>query len=178
MPEGAVKQVLESQSRQFFGKYRGLVADNNDPERRGRLEVQVPQVLGDVKVWALPCVPYAGKNVGFYAMPDKEALVWIEFEAGDPSYPIWTGCLWAKNDIDRADAQPHIKFFRTKKFLLRVDDSKDEIRIENKSGSQILINPSEVTIKGAAVKQLTKTGKKTELTNLSFAVNDKALEVL
>ena len=47
-----------------FGKYRGLVVDNNDPTNRGRLQVSVPAVLYDVHVWAMPCVPYAGPRYG------------------------------------------------------------------------------------------------------------------
>ena len=45
--------------------------------------------------WALPAVPYAGDGVGFFMIPPIGASVWIEFEHGDPDYPIWTGCFWA-----------------------------------------------------------------------------------
>lgn len=79
----------------FYGKYRGTVSSVDDPLKAGRIKAKVPEVLGDVETgWALPCVPYAGKRSGLYAIPPESAPVWIEFEAGDPSRPIWAGCWW------------------------------------------------------------------------------------
>jgi uncharacterized protein involved in type VI secretion and phage assembly len=162
----------------FFGKYRGVVRDNADTLGRGRLLVVVPQVLEDQEVWAMPCVPYAGKDRGFFAMPEKDTGVWIEFEAGNPSFPIWTGCFWNKDDIDSADSTPEIKFFKTEKFTLRIDDSVGEITIENDSGSQVVLTANDVTVKSSTVKTEATGGKKTELSAVSFSVNDGALEVL
>ncbi|HEX6229566.1 MAG TPA: phage baseplate assembly protein V, partial [Solirubrobacterales bacterium] len=69
----------------YFGKYRGTVEQNLDPLQQGRLQVKVPAVLGDGTLsWAMPCVPYAGSQVGFYAVPPIGANVWVEFEGGDP----------------------------------------------------------------------------------------------
>src|SRR3954468_5999011 len=83
----------------FFGKYRGTVTDNNDTTNRGRLKVTVPAVLETLEVWAMPCVPYAGDSVGFYMMPENGSGVWVEFEGGDPSFPIWSGCFWADDEL-------------------------------------------------------------------------------
>jgi uncharacterized protein involved in type VI secretion and phage assembly len=81
--------------KRFYGKYRGTVLSNTDPEQRGRLLVQVPDVGGVLPTsWALPCLPFAGPAHGFYAVPPVRAAVWVEFEHGDPAYPIWTGCFW------------------------------------------------------------------------------------
>ena len=93
--------MLEGMERQFFGKYRGNVVQNEDLENpgrnnNGRIQVIVPAVMGDCPIWAMPCVPYAGKNVGFFALPEPGTGVWIEFEAGDPSYPNWVGCFKSK----------------------------------------------------------------------------------
>ena len=79
----------------FYGKYRGTVLDNIDPLQSGRLQVEVPDVAGTVpSTWALPCLPFAGTGAGFFAVPPVGSLVWVEFEQGDPDYPIWTGCFW------------------------------------------------------------------------------------
>ena len=84
---------------QFFGKYRGTVANNIDPQMMGRVQVSVPSVLGEGQLsWAMPCVPYAGSGVGFFAIPPNGANVWVEFEAGDPDYPIWSGCFWGMGE--------------------------------------------------------------------------------
>jgi hypothetical protein len=87
----------------FFGKYRGLVVDNRDQMALGRIKVEVPEVLGDSRLsWAMPCVPYAGRGVGLIAPPPVGGSVWVEFEAGDPDRPIWTGCFWAPGEMPLA----------------------------------------------------------------------------
>jgi uncharacterized protein involved in type VI secretion and phage assembly len=164
--------------REYFGKYRGTVADNLDPLKRGRLRVTVPAVLGSVAVWAMPCVPYAGPKLGFYTVPENGTGVWVEFEAGDVSYPIWTGFFWNENDIDSADADPKIKFLKTNKFTLRIDDGNGDIIIENDSGSQIKLTAQEILHKSSTVKQEASGGRKTELSSASFKVNDGSMEVL
>jgi uncharacterized protein involved in type VI secretion and phage assembly len=42
----------------------------------------------------MPCVPLAGKQMGAYLVPQIGSGVWVEFEQGDPDYPIWSGCFW------------------------------------------------------------------------------------
>ena len=79
----------------FYGKYRGTVVQNEDPEQRGRIQALVPDVSGLLpSSWAMPCVPVAGKQSGVYGGPQIGAGVWIEFEQGDPDYPIWVGGFW------------------------------------------------------------------------------------
>src|SRR6478735_6616877 len=90
-----LEKILYWIRHRHFGKYRGLVTDNDDTTKRGRVKVKVPAVLHDLEVWAVPCLPYTGKNVGSYLIPEPNAGVWVEFEGGDPSYPIWTGGYWA-----------------------------------------------------------------------------------
>jgi hypothetical protein len=78
-----------------YGKYRGLVIDNIDPQQIGRVLVQVPDVLGETpSSWAMPCVPAAGIQAGCFMVPPIGSQVWVEFEQGDPDYPIWTGGFW------------------------------------------------------------------------------------
>lgn len=81
--------------KSFLGKFRGTVISNVDPMLMGRLLVQVPDVMGvGISSWAMPCVPFAGINSGFFAVPILGSGVWVEFEQGDPDYPIWVGCFW------------------------------------------------------------------------------------
>ncbi|HEV3052037.1 MAG TPA: phage baseplate assembly protein V, partial [Longimicrobium sp.] len=78
-----------------YGKYRGLVLNNIDPLQKGRVQVQVPDVLGlGISSWAMPCVPVAGIQTGVYVVPTVGSGVWVEFEGGDTDYPIWTGGFW------------------------------------------------------------------------------------
>ena len=85
----------EGAAKRYYGKYRGTVFINVDPEQRGRIMAIVPDVLGIIpSSWAMPCFPIAGKQNGFYAVPKIGDGVWIEFEQGDPNYPIWVGGFW------------------------------------------------------------------------------------
>lgn len=173
----ALQRLIERQASKYFGKYRGSVIDNEDPLTRGRMKIRVPQVLGEAEVWALPCVPYAGPDEGLYTIPPNGAAVWIEFEAGDPSYPIWTGCFWGQRDLASLRVSPAIKLLKTRKFTLRIDDDKDEVSIENSAGNQIVISPLEIVIKANTIKQ-DANGRSTEISAVSFNVNQGALEVM
>ena len=84
-----------SKPAKHYGKYRGTVVNNIDPEQRGRVQVMVPDVLGTtLSGWAMPCVPVAGPQMGTYMVPLVGSAVWVEFEKGDADLPIWTGGFW------------------------------------------------------------------------------------
>lgn len=84
-----------SEPPKFYGKYRGMVLNNIDPMGIGRLQVQVPDVLGvSLTSWAMPCFPMSGPQHGFYGLPQIGAGVWVEFEQGNPDFPIWSGCWY------------------------------------------------------------------------------------
>jgi len=77
----------------FYGKYRGTVLNPIDPMQMGRIQVQVPDVTSLLPTsWAMPCFPLSGKQMGMWAIPQIGAGVWVEFEQGNPDYPIWSGC--------------------------------------------------------------------------------------
>ena len=88
--------MTESEQQEFFyGKYRGTVLNNIDPLQMGRIQVIVPDVSGLLPTsWAMPCVPFAGKQMGMYMLPQIGSGVWVEFEQGDPDHPVWVGGFW------------------------------------------------------------------------------------
>lgn len=72
--------------------------ENNDPERRGRIRVQCPAVLGDyLSAWCEPCIPYATDYAGDYYVPPVGEGIWVQFEEGDPNKPIWNGGWYKVN---------------------------------------------------------------------------------
>jgi hypothetical protein len=134
--------VLESsgavEGRRYYGKYRGKVVDNIDPTGLGQILVAVPDVLGSVRLWAMPCVPYAGKEVGLFCPPPKDANVWVEFERGDPQYPIWSGCFWGKGELPADPKVDGLKVFKVGAiagesvddvFSLTIDSGKKEVEL-------------------------------------------------
>jgi len=72
-------------TEKFYGKYRGKVTNNQDPSKTGRIRARVPDVLGDQESgWALPARPFGAAAWVFFALPQVDMGVWIEFEHGDP----------------------------------------------------------------------------------------------
>jgi uncharacterized protein involved in type VI secretion and phage assembly len=93
-------------SNRFLGKYRGRVVDNDDPRRIARIRAEVPDVLGrEWSTWALPCLPFTGEGCGHYNVPEPGAGVWVEFEQGDPSHPIWSGTWYGEENELPPDAR-------------------------------------------------------------------------
>jgi Type VI secretion system/phage-baseplate injector OB domain len=83
------------QGNKYYGKYRGIVLNNVDPMQMGRIQAIVPDVSSVLpSSWAMPCVPVGGVQHGQFGVPPIGSSVWMEFEQGDPDYPIWTGCFW------------------------------------------------------------------------------------
>jgi uncharacterized protein involved in type VI secretion and phage assembly len=79
----------------LYGKYRATVVNNIDPLQIGRIQIIVPDVAGFLpSTWAMPCLPLAGINNGMFTVPMIGSGVWVEFERGDPDYPIWVGGYW------------------------------------------------------------------------------------
>jgi hypothetical protein len=140
----------------YFGKYRGIVSDNNDPRSSGRIRARVPELLGEVDSgWALPCAPYAGDGEGQFTVPPVGAGVWVEFESGDLSRPIWSGCWWAENQVPEDNggtrATPPVKIIRSETGLMvTLDDGNRKITISDSNGSNMLeikVLEGKVTIK-------------------------------
>ena len=108
--ERIVADLVERIEHRFYGKYRGIVVDNQDPAKLGRLKLNVPSVLGSdvVTGWAMPCTPYGGAaNQGFLYIPDAGAAVWTEFEEGDLEFPIWVGSFWSQPNSESELPKPN-----------------------------------------------------------------------
>jgi uncharacterized protein involved in type VI secretion and phage assembly len=141
-----------------YGKYRGLVTDNQDPRALGRIKARVPEVLGTVDSgWALPCAPYSGDKTGVFTVPAPGAGVWIEFEAGDVSRPIWSGCWWSGGKLPTDEgggaATPDVKIVRSEQgLMLALHDDSQVIAVSDANGSNILrieAQAGKITVKAA-----------------------------
>ncbi|MFO0952902.1 MAG: phage baseplate assembly protein V [Isosphaeraceae bacterium] len=190
----------------FLGRYRGSVTDNADPLNLGRVRALVPKVLGKVPSgWATPSAPYAGKGVGFFAVPPVGAGVWVEFEAGDVSLPVWSGAWWANGQTPDAP-KPEVKVLKTSAgHTVTLDDTEgaEKVEIVEKSGMRILLDENGVTIDRAgeakivldgsgitidkggqatvvlndSAIELTRGGQSVKITDSSVNINNGALEI-
>lgn len=166
-----------TEDQRFYAKYRGVVISNAFDEL-GRIEVNVPSVMGKSStMWAMPCVPYAGPDAGMIFIPDEGVNVWVEFEDGDPSYPIWTGCFWKDGDLTSLKVEPHVKLIKTKDITITIDDNAGSIKIENGLGTCIEIAGTKIT--GDASAEIVNQVKamKTKLGVTGFDVHDGAMSV-
>jgi hypothetical protein len=155
------------------GKYRGKVVNNIDPLMQGRIIALVPTISELPLSWATPCVPYAGRGVGFFALPPIGANVWIEFEGGDPGKPIWTGCFWGKGEAPAQPAVPTTKVFKTELITLSFNDLTAECKLEVKTptGLQtVVMDPSGIKLSSNAVT-VTIAQQAIELKNAAASVS-------
>ena len=163
---------------QYLGKFRGVVTDNQDPLQIGRVRARVPDVTGDQECgWAMPCFPFGGNGMGFFALPSVGAGVWIEFEHGDPDYPIWAGCWYGT----LAEVPPELLAPPYKKVLLKteggtsitLDDTPGlgGITLETASGQKITMSATGIEIDNGL-------GAKISMQGPQINVNNGALEVI
>jgi hypothetical protein len=153
--EEILTRLIERIESRYFGKYRGQVTDNNDPDNLGRVRAKVPRLLGEEETgWALPAFIYGGASEqGLYAVPDVGAGVWVEFEGGDLSYPIWTG-TWFTTDAIPESATPGKKVLKTKSgHKIVLDDDAGTLEMTDSNGNTVSMDSNLIKIaSGSAVK--------------------------
>lgn len=158
----ASHERVERLENQYFGKYRGIVIDNKDPDQLGRVRVWVPSLFpveGDaqppadnpsVSEWAWPCSPFGGTaEQAMFFVPEVGAKVWVEYEEGNLDSPIWVGVFWSKpggqtevptEAIDMQDNEPKIRLVKTSSgHVLEFNDTegKESVTVRHKDGAML-----------------------------------------
>jgi hypothetical protein len=167
--DASLIDVLDRLRNRFFGKYRGVVTDVE--ARTLRIKANVPAVLADRATgWCRACVPFAGDSMGFAFLPEIGAGVWIEFEGGDVSYPIWTGCFWHDGE-QPSQATASVKVIVTRSgHSILLDDDGVTITISDKNNNMVTLGPNGVALK--------RGGNSVAISDSEVSVNDGALEVI
>jgi hypothetical protein len=172
-------------AKRYYGKYRGLVLNNIDPLQIGRILAQVPDLLGETpSTWAMPCVPAAGIQAGCFIVPPIGSQVWMEFEQGDPDYPIWSGGFWGTvADVPIfATAPPaippgqNIVLQTTGENMVLISDAVPTsatggIILKSVSGAMIVVNETGIYISNGQGATITLIGP-------AVAINETALTVV
>jgi len=154
--------------KQFFGKYRGTVVNNVDPLQMGRLQAIVPDVSTVLLTsWAMPCLPVGGIQTGVFTVPPIGAGIWVEFEQGDPDFPIWTGCFWgsAAEVPALAHTVPPALFGITLQTTLQngivisdVPGPTGGIMLKSTTGATIIVNDTGIYIQNGKGASIVMTG--------------------
>ena len=169
-----------SDTNRYFGKYRGTVVNNVDPMQMARLQVMVTDVSGVIpSTWAMPCFPIAGKQMGAYFVPQVGSGVWVEFEQGNPDYPIWTGCYYGSAAEVPAlalagnPASPSILLQTTAQNTFVISDLPGPtggIMLKSASGATLIVNDTGIYIQNGKGASLVMTGPTVTLNNGAFTV--------
>lgn len=164
----ALEDLLDRLRSRFYGKYRGIVSHVD--ASTCRIKAKVPAVLGETDTgWCMPCVPYAGHKVGMAFLPEVGSGVWIEFEGGDVSYPVWVGCYWREGEVP-PDAGASVKVIVTRAPIeLKFDDGQGSLTITDPNGNTVTLDGSGITA--------ARGGQTLVISDSSVSVNDGALEV-
>jgi len=170
-----------NETKKYYGKYRGTVIQNIDPLQIGRIMVSVPDVSGELpSSWAMPCVPIAGKQMGSYFVPQIGSGVWVEFEQGDPDYPIWTGCFWGSAEevpelaLAGNPISPSIVLGTGLMNTVAVSDLPGPtggIMLKSTTGAFIIVNDTGIYIENGKGASVTMVGP-------TVTINDGALTIV
>lgn len=168
--------------KRYYGKYRGKVIDNIDPLFLGRLIPIVPAISDVPLTWALPCTPYAGLQVGLYAIPPIGANVWIEFEAGDPEHPIWTGCFWEEGEVPLEAPLPGMTIFKTECITLILNDEPEAGGLTLEIIPPAVATPISITLDSAGIQIETEaifalTTQGTNLTSEALTIESEEVNL-
>jgi uncharacterized protein involved in type VI secretion and phage assembly len=162
----------------FYGKYRGVVTDIDDPLMTWRIKARVPDVMGDDESgWAMPCAPFGGSGMGLFALPAVGAGVWIEFEHGDPDYPIWSGCWWGSV----AEVPPILLVPPYKKVMIKTDGGNSILLDDTPGIGGITLETSDgqkIKMSALGIEFDNGMGASIKLTGPQVSINEGALEVI
>lgn len=171
--EETLIQIAEEIETKRYGKYRGIVADNKDPDHRGRLKLRIPSVLNNDKTdWAMPCLPFGGyEKMGFFMIPEIGSQVWVEFEEGDINSPIWTGTFWQQEtdvppEVKKDEPTTRLLQTRSGHFLQFEDEKNNEkIRLFHKADAELMMDSQgRISIKDASGNALALDAEMNEIT--------------
>lgn len=171
--ERAVERLVERVGSSYFGKYRGIVTDVDDPNDQCRIRATVPAVLGEHPCgWALPSAPFGGDGHGFVMLPKVGSGVWIEFEAGRLDNPIWSGAWWAGGQRPEPRGAGVRVIVSEKGHKVILDDEANEVQVVH--GDDLI--PKVIRITDSEIV-LTCGACEIKITNENISLNNGLIKV-
>lgn len=172
---------MSGTENRYYGLYRGTVVNNVDPMMLGRLMITVPDVGSAIpSTWAMPCVPMAGKQMGTFLIPQIGSGVWVQYEGGDPDYPVWTGGWWGNSAevpalaLAGVPGDPNIVLQSSLQNALVISDLPGPtggIMLKSTTGATLIVNDTGIYIQNGKGATLTMVGP-------TVTINEGALVVV
>lgn len=137
----------------YYSKYRAIVVDRDDPKGQCRLKLKVPGIIDGVSEWVPGSGIYSGKGYGIHVIPKENDVVWVTFENGDPTKPVWEYGYFGDGDI-KSDNYKNVDnywFITPGGHRVELNDSNSQIIITNKAGDQVVMNETGVSIKSSKI---------------------------
>jgi hypothetical protein len=125
----------------------------------------------------MPCSPYAGNGVGFWAIPPVGANIWVEFEGGNPDFPIWAGCFWGPGEVPASPALAEVTVFQTAGVGITMNNLPGAGGITIETKSPAVATPATIKIDSMGV-EITFGSQSIKLGMASTSINNGALEVM
>ena len=146
--EDQLVELSEWRNEHYYGIYRGTVESVEEGDDLGIISVKIPDVFGPTHTVSRvrPCSPIAGDKHGFVAIPEPGDGVWIQFEAGNTSLPVWVGFWWASGEIPDPKGKLVRSFITTKGHKFVLDDDQDEVSLLHSGGAELKMTGSDVKI--------------------------------
>lgn len=141
-------ETREAIAGRIFGVVVGVVTNNKDPDNLGRVKLKFPWLSDqdeDESNWARIAAPMAGKERGFYFLPEVDDEVLVGFEQGNPRFPYVLGVLWNGKDAppaNNSDGKNNLRLIKSRSghaIRLNDEDGKETIEIIDKTGKNSLI---------------------------------------
>lgn len=141
-----------------YSIYRAFVVDNKDPLNMNRLQLLIPH-LNEIEAddtWAFPKGNFGGKNYGSQLLPQKGDMVWVEFEYGDPDYPVWSHASYGEDELPKEFETVNHYGFKTPNgtlIIINDNDGKEEVLIKHaQKGEWLKIRNGEIELESKTIK--------------------------
>jgi phage baseplate assembly protein V len=168
----------------FYGVAFAVVTNTKDPDGLGRVKVQLPWMADQAESdWARVVAPMAGKERGFYFLPEVDDEVLVAFEHGSPDRPYVLGALWNGKDKPpeaNSDGKNNIRVIKSRSgHVIRLTDKDGEEKIEivDKSAKNSIVistKDNTITITADADVAIQSNNGKLKLSGNGVEINSKA----
>lgn len=147
----------EMSNQKIYGVLIGVVTNNKDPEKLGRVKVKLQlRDSQDETDWTRIATLMTGKEMGSFFLPEVGDEVLVAFNDGDVRKPFVIGALWNTVDIpplNNEDGKNNLRKIKSRngnELIFNDESGKESITIQTKAGQVVCLeddSSGKITIK-------------------------------